>query len=50
MSYLNGVATAHAVVDLVVAAHAMGLPSHRSGPLLGQSQGGGAGSRVRVGQ
>lgn len=42
MSYLNGIATAHAVVDSVVAAHAMGLPLASKWAVVGQSQGGGA--------
>lgn len=42
MSYLNGVTTAHAVVDSVVAAHAMGLPLAPKWAVVGQSQGGGA--------
>lgn len=42
MSYLNAVATAHAVVDSVVAAHAMGLPLAPKWAVVGQSQGGGA--------
>lgn len=42
MSYLNSVATAHAVVDSVIAAHQMDLPLSREWAIVGQSQGGGA--------
>lgn len=42
MSYLNSVATAHAVVDSVIAAHQMGLPFSPKWAIVGQSQGGGA--------
>ncbi|MCV7227949.1 alpha/beta hydrolase family protein [Mycolicibacterium komossense] len=42
MSYLNSVATAHAVVDSVIAAHQMGLPLSPQWAIVGQSQGGGA--------
>ncbi len=42
MSYLNSVATAHAVVDSVIAAHQMGLPLSQKWAIVGQSQGGGA--------
>ena len=42
MSYLNSVATAHGVVDSVIAAHQMGLPLSPKWAIVGQSQGGGA--------
>lgn len=42
MSYLNSVATAHAVIDSVVAAHHMDLPLSPKWALVGQSQGGAA--------
>ncbi|WP_448421995.1 alpha/beta hydrolase family protein [Mycolicibacterium sp. XJ1819] len=42
MSYLNTVATAHAVVDAVVAAHQLDLPLAGRWALIGQSQGGAA--------
>lgn len=42
MSYLNGVATAHGIVDAVVAAHRMDLPLSMKWAVVGQSQGGGA--------
>lgn len=42
MSYLNSVATAHAVVDSVVAVHQVGLPLSPDWAIVGQSQGGGA--------
>lgn len=42
MSYLNGVATAHSVVDSVIAMHHMDLPLSPKWALVGQSQGGGA--------
>ncbi len=42
MSYLNSVATAHGVIDSVVAAHGMGLPLSPKWAIVGQSQGGGA--------
>ena len=42
MSYLNSIATAHGVVDSVVAAHDMGLPLSPKWAIVGQSQGGGA--------
>jgi hypothetical protein len=42
MSYLNSIATAHAVIDSAVAAHTMGLPLSPKWAIVGQSQGGGA--------
>ncbi|OMC33831.1 lipase [Mycobacterium sp. GA-1841] len=42
MSYLNSVATAHSVVDSVIAMHQMDLPLSRKWAIVGQSQGGGA--------
>ncbi|WKG06512.1 S9 family peptidase [Mycolicibacterium sp. HK-90] len=42
MSYLNTVATAHSVVDSVIAMHQMDLPLSEKWALVGQSQGGGA--------
>ncbi|WP_441959969.1 alpha/beta hydrolase family protein [Mycolicibacterium houstonense] len=42
MSYLNSVATAHSVVDSVIAMHHMDLPLSKKWALVGQSQGGGA--------
>jgi acetyl esterase/lipase len=42
MSYLNSVATAHAIIDSVVAAHHMDLPLSLKWALVGQSQGGAA--------
>ena len=42
MSYLNSVATAHAVVDSVLAVHHMDLPLAPQWAIIGQSQGGGA--------
>ncbi len=42
MSYLNSVATAHGIVDSVVAAHDMGLPLSPKWAIVGQSQGGAA--------
>lgn len=42
MSYLNGVATAHSVVDSVIAMHHMDLPLSPKWAIVGQSQGGGA--------
>ena len=42
MSYLNSVATAHGVVDSVVAAHQMKLPLSPKWAIVGQSQGGAA--------
>ena len=42
MSYLNSVATAHGVVDSVIAAHQLDLPLSRQWAIIGQSQGGGA--------
>lgn len=42
MSYLNSVATAHSVVDSVIAMHHMDLPLSPKWALVGQSQGGGA--------
>ncbi|MGV0686874.1 alpha/beta hydrolase family protein [Mycolicibacterium thermoresistibile] len=42
MSYLNSVATAHAVIDSVVAAHQLDLPLSPKWAIVGQSQGGGA--------
>ncbi len=42
MSYLNGTATAHGIVDAVVAAHKLGLPLSSRWAVVGQSQGGGA--------
>ncbi|MCV7114546.1 prolyl oligopeptidase family serine peptidase [Mycolicibacterium setense] len=42
MSYLNSVATAHSVVDSVIAMHHMELPLSPRWAIVGQSQGGGA--------
>src|SRR5690606_41428853 len=42
MSYLNSVATAHAVIDSVVAAHQLDLPLSPKWAIVVQSQGGGA--------
>ena len=42
MSYLNSVATAHSVVDSVIAMHQMDLPLSPRWAIVGQSQGGGA--------
>lgn len=42
MSYLNSVATAHSVVDSVIAMHRMDLPLSPKWAIVGQSQGGGA--------
>lgn len=42
MSYLNSVATAHGVVDSVIAMHHLDLPLSPKWALVGQSQGGGA--------
>ncbi|MGV0742013.1 alpha/beta hydrolase family protein [Mycolicibacterium sp. XJ870] len=42
MSYLNTIATAHSVVDSVIAMHQMDLPLSPKWALVGQSQGGGA--------
>ncbi|WP_280834017.1 alpha/beta hydrolase family protein [Mycolicibacterium frederiksbergense] len=42
MSYLNSVATAHSVVDSVIAMHHMDLPLSPNWALVGQSQGGAA--------
>lgn len=42
MSYLNSVATAHAIIDSVIAAHHMKLPLSPKWALVGQSQGGAA--------
>lgn len=42
MSYLNSVATAHSVVDSVIAMHEMDLPLSPEWGIVGQSQGGGA--------
>lgn len=42
MSYLNSVATAHSVVDSVIAMHQMQLPLSPKWAIVGQSQGGGA--------
>ena len=42
MSYLNARATAHGVVDAVIAAHRMGLALSPRWAVIGQSQGGGA--------
>lgn len=42
MSYLNSVATAHSVVDSVIAMHQMDLPFSPKWAIVGQSQGGGA--------
>lgn len=39
MSYLNGVTAAHAIVDIVVAAHQMNLPLSPKWAIVGQSQG-----------
>lgn len=40
MSYLNSVATAHSVVDSVIAAHHLDLPLSPKWAIVGQSQGG----------
>jgi hypothetical protein len=40
MAYLDTVSTAHAIVDSVVAVHAMGLPLSPKWAVIGQSQGG----------
>lgn len=42
MSYLNSTATAHSVVDSVIAMHAMDLPLSPNWAVVGQSQGGAA--------
>ncbi|MBU8809704.1 alpha/beta hydrolase family protein [Mycolicibacterium goodii] len=42
MSYLNSLATAHSVVDSVIAMHEMDLPLSPEWAIVGQSQGGGA--------
>lgn len=42
MSYLNSMATAHAIIDSVIAAHHMDLPLSPKWALVGQSQGGAA--------
>jgi len=42
MSYLNSVATAHAIIDSVIATHHMDLPLSPKWALVGQSQGGAA--------
>lgn len=42
MSYLNGVAEAHSVIDSVRAVHQMDLPLSPKWAIVGQSQGGGA--------
>ncbi|ORA37658.1 alpha/beta hydrolase family protein [Mycobacterium aquaticum] len=42
MSYLNSVATAHSVVDSVIAMHHMDLPLSPKWAIIGQSQGGAA--------
>lgn len=42
MSYLNSVATAHAIIDSVIAARHMNLPLSPKWALVGQSQGGAA--------
>jgi hypothetical protein len=42
MSYLNSTATAHSVVDSVIAMHRMGLPLSPMWAVVGQSQGGAA--------
>ncbi|CAM5701158.1 prolyl oligopeptidase family serine peptidase [Mycolicibacterium aubagnense] len=42
MSYLNSVATAHAIIDSVIAAHHLDLPLSPMWALVGQSQGGAA--------
>jgi hypothetical protein len=42
MSYLNSVATAHSVVDSVIAMHHMELPLSPKWAIIGQSQGGAA--------
>lgn len=42
MSYLNSVATAHAIIDSVIAAHHLNLPLSPKWALVGQSQGGAA--------
>ncbi|MDL9937687.1 lipase family protein [Gordonia sp. ABSL1-1] len=39
MSYLNGVAAAHSIVDVVVAAQQMDLPLAKKWAIIGQSQG-----------
>ncbi len=41
MSYLNSVATAHGVVDSVIASHQLDLPLSPKWAIVGQSQGGG---------
>ncbi len=42
MSYLNGVTTAHGIVDSVLAAHDLDVPLSPRWAVVGQSQGGGA--------
>jgi len=42
MSYLNSTATAHAIIDSVIATHHMDLPLSSKWALVGQSQGGAA--------
>ncbi|MFA5712386.1 prolyl oligopeptidase family serine peptidase [Mycolicibacterium sp.] len=42
MSYLNGITTAHGIVDSVLAAHHLDLPLSPRWAVVGQSQGGGA--------
>jgi Prolyl oligopeptidase family/Secretory lipase len=42
MSYLNSIATAHGVVDSVIAAHHLDVPLSRQWGIVGQSQGGSA--------
>lgn len=42
MSYLNGVITAHGIVDAVIAAHHTAVPLSPKWAVVGQSQGGGA--------
>ncbi|MGB8403365.1 MAG: lipase family protein [Mycobacterium sp.] len=42
MSYLNSIATAHAIIDSVIAAHHVDLPLSPKWALVGQSQGGAA--------
>lgn len=48
LSYLNGPATAHGIVDSVVAARADGLPLSPTWALVGQSQGAGAALNTAV--
>ncbi len=39
MAYLDGVAAAHAIVDVTIASHQMGLPLAKRWAIIGQSQG-----------